>query len=169
MNRPQPAEYAPYQKTYIDKVPDGDVLDILARQQDTLAQYFGDFPDERADFAYAEGKWTVKQVLGHICDTERIFAYRALRIARGDQTPLPGFDQDPYVEAATFTARTLADLAGEFIIVRENTLLLFRNLKDAQWNNLGTASGNPLSVRSCAYVIAGHTLHHLQILNERYR
>ncbi|MBE7178057.1 MAG: DinB family protein [Mucilaginibacter polytrichastri] len=168
MNRPQPEEYAAYQKAYIDCVPDDNILDILNRQSDEFARFFAAIPPEKQDFAYAAGKWTVKEVLGHISDTERVFAYRALRIGRGDQTPLPGFEQDPYVEQAGFSGRSMDELIAEFRAVRAASLFLFENFREAQWQNMGTASDRPVSVRTCAYVIAGHPLHHIHLLNERY-
>jgi len=121
----------------------------------------------KADYAYADGKWTVKQVLGHMADTERVFAYRALAFSR-EAIELPGFDQDVYMEKATFNTRNLEDIADEFKTVRESSLYLFRSLSDEQQIQKGIASGNPVSVRALAYMIAGHEMHHIKILKERY-
>lgn len=168
MNNLQPDEFAPYQSTYINLVPEGNLVEILAMQKDQVYDYFCNIPLEKAEYAYAEGKWTVKEVLGHIIDTERIFAYRALRISRNDQTPISGFEQDLYVQNAPFNGRSLENLANEFKAVRESNLYFFRNLTGEQWLIKGVASDHPLSVRTCAYIIAGHVLHHQNVLGERY-
>ncbi len=168
MSRPEATEYAPYFGRYIAKVPDGPILDVLASGlRDTLALLRA-IPEERGDYRYAPDKWSVKEVVGHVIDGERVFAYRALRFARNDATPLPGFEQDDYIPAGNFGARTLRDLADELEAVRQSTLHLFRHLDDAALLRGGVASGNPVTVRALAYIIAGHEAHHRAILREHY-
>lgn len=164
---PEPSEYAPYYGKYISLVP-GDVVAALEDQpHETLALLSG-LSEEQADFRYAPGKWTVKEMLGHVIDTERIFAYRALRFARKDATPLASFEQDGYVLAGDFGGRRLADLIDEFVCVRRSSVWLFRSLSPEAWMRRGIASENPISVRALAYIIAGHELHHRRILREKY-
>lgn len=166
--RPAADDYAPYYGRYIDQVPDGDVLRLLEDQIADTAQLLGDIAEERASHRYAPGKWSIKEVVGHLSDAERIFAYRALRIARGDETPLPGFDQEPYVTAGNFDRRTLADLTAEFSSVRAATLTLFRGLDEEAFMRRGTASGVVFTVRALPYIIAGHERHHVTILRQKY-
>jgi len=167
--RPQPSEYAPYEQTYVDLVEGGNVVSALASQIQQTAAALAKIDDRRAsEFTYAPGKWTIKQVLGHMIDTERIFAYRALRIARGDTTPLPGFEQDDYVKSANFNAQPLARLIGEFRTVRHGTLALFQGLPDDAWLRRGVANHSSVTVRGLAFHIAGHELYHMKILRERY-
>lgn len=162
MTRPKPGEYNEYYQRYIARVPD-DVMSALANQTDeTVALLKG----VDGEFRYAPGKWTVSEMLGHLIDSERIFAYRALRIARGDQKPLAGFEQDGYVQNAPHCS--LADLIEEFRVVRQSTILLFRHLDEAAWSRTGTASEYPVSVRALAFLIAGHELHHRAVLKEKY-
>ncbi|RLD21345.1 MAG: DinB family protein [Bacteroidetes bacterium] len=167
MNKPLDTEYAPFYKSYIDLIEEGDILKTLARQADYCAIYFDTFAD-RGDHRYAEGKWTVKQLIQHIIDTERVFAYRILRISRGDETPLAGFDENTYADAAPVDHLSIADLTSEFMAVRSATYTLLNSLVPDQWTMLGTASGTEVSVRAIAYIIAGHCAHHMAILEERY-
>jgi uncharacterized damage-inducible protein DinB len=166
--RPQQGDYALFYEKYIAIVPGGDFLEILQSQQRDLIRLLSPLTEEQAEFCYAPGKWSVKEVLGHISDTERIFAYRLLRIARGDQTPLAGFEQDDYIQNGNFSTRKLADLLQEFSTVREATISLVRSLDDAAWLRRGTASQNEVSVLALAFVIAGHERHHRVLLEERY-
>ena len=166
--RPVPGEYAPSYEPYISKVKGNDIVGILEAQRLQMAQLFAARSERDGNFRYAPDKWTVKEVLGHVSDTERIFAYRALRIARGDQTPLPGFEQDDYVRGGNFAERTLANLAEEFGMVRAATIALFRSLQKAAWQRRGVANKNEVSVRALAFIVAGHELHHRLILEERY-
>lgn len=166
--RPGSDEYAPYYEKYISRVPEGGIVETLRRQSaDTLA-LLRSLSEEQAASRYEPGKWSVKELVGHICDGERVFAYRALRFARNDSTPLPGFDQDPYVAAGNFDARTIRDLADEFESVRAATLSLFASLDEEAWARRGAANDTPVSVRALAHIIAGHELHHVGILRERY-
>ena len=168
MSRPEAAEYAPYFGRYIDQVPDGAILDVLASGLRETVALLRSIPEERGDHRYAPDKWSVKEVVGHVIDAERVFAYRALRFARNDATPLPGFEQDDYIPAGRFGARTLRDLADELEAVRQSTLHLFRHLDEPALLRHGVASENPVSVRALAYIIAGHEAHHRKVLREGY-
>src|SRR5712692_4905084 len=168
MNRPQPTEYAEYYANYISKVPGSDILSVLESQRLQMLQLFSGRSERDGSFRYAAGKWTVKEVLGHITDTERIFTYRTLRIARGDRTPLPGFEQDDFVRNGGFAARTLADLAEEFGAVRSASIALFRSFDEEAWSRRGVASQKEVTVRALGFVTAGHQIHHRMILEERY-
>ncbi len=167
-NRPQASEYAPFYERYIAMVPDGEIAETLETQRKETKLLLGGLSENEAEFRYAEGKWSVKEVLGHISDTERIFAYRMLRIARGDQTPLAGFEQDDYVKSGSFQARTLADLLEEFMVVRQASNVLIRSFDAAAWLRRGVANQKEISVRALAYILAGHERHHRQVLQERY-
>src|SRR5579862_467614 len=166
--RPEPGEYAPFYETYVSKVQGGDVLSQLESQRLQTAQLFAASTERDGNFRYAPGKWSIKEVVGHLSDSERIFAYRALRIARGDQTPLSGFEQDDYVRGGGFNERALASLVEEFADVRSASVALFRSLGAEAWLRRGTANKNEVSVRALAFITAGHELHHRRILEERY-
>lgn len=166
--RPGAGEHAEYYGRYIAKVPDGDLLLTLHRQLDEVVTFFGSIGEARGDHAYAPGKWTIKEVLAHVIDAERIFAYRALRIARGDQTPLAGFDENTFAPESLASSRTLADLAEEFVLVRRSNLAMLRSFTPEVGARRGTASGHAVSVRAIAWILAGHLAHHVQILRERY-
>jgi len=168
IQRPDPSEYAPYYGTYVDQLPAGDVIDQLETHGRDTAALLAGIPEDRAGFRYAPGKWSLKEVVGHLTDTERIFAYRALRFSRADRTPIPGFEQDDYVAAANFDGRTLADLAAEFAAVRAASLALFKSLDDTALARRGTANDVEFSARSIPFIIAGHERHHLGVLRERY-
>jgi uncharacterized damage-inducible protein DinB len=165
---PQPGEYAPYYERYISLVAGTDVLAALDQQRRRTVLLLSGRSDADGDFRYAPGKWSAKEVIGHVCDTERIFAYRALRVARGDATPIEGFEQDDYVRNGPFAGRALGDLIEDYIAVRRATLALLRNLDEAAWMRRGIANKNEVSVRALAYIIAGHELHHRRILEEKY-
>lgn len=166
--RPASDEYAPYYGRYTGLVPEGNMLSILTQQLESTLQVLGGIDEEKANYRYAPDKWSIKQVVGHLVDSERIFAYRALRIARGDKTPLPGMDQDDFVNGANFDEQTLADLATEFELVRLSSIQFFRSLREDAWERRGTANDNEVSVRALAFIIAGHEAHHLNVLRERY-
>jgi hypothetical protein len=163
-----PGEYAAPYAGYVAAVGDADVLHLLERQLDTVPRLLGGVSDSRAGYRYAPGKWSVKEVVGHLGDTERIMAYRALRIARGDATPLPGFDENAFVRGADFDRRTLGSLVDEWVAVRQTTLALLRPLDAEALQRIGSASGHPVSVRALAYIMAGHVTHHLGVLQTRY-
>lgn len=166
--RPNPGEYASYYASYLAAVSDGDLLLLLEDQGAEMLDLLRAFGEARGGHRYAPGKWSVKEVVGHVTDTERIFSCRALRIARADATPIPGFEQDGYVAAAGFDRRSLADLAEEFADVRKATLKLLTGLDAPALNRAGVASGHPVTVRALAWIIAGHEQHHAQVLRERY-
>jgi hypothetical protein len=166
--RPAADEYAPYYGKYLALVPDGDVRALLATQlEDTLTLLRG-IPEGRGGHRYAPDKWSIREVVGHVCDTERIMSYRALRIGRGDATPLPGFEQNDYVPTGRFDQRTIADLGLELAAIRQATLHLFRHLDAEALARRGTASNGPFTPRALAYVIAGHERHHVALLRSRY-
>ena len=166
--RPQAGEYSPYYDRYISLVQGEDILNTLDQQRRETMTLLCGRNEEDGNFRYAPGKWSAKEVLGHVCDTERVFAYRAMRISRADTTPLEGFEQDDYVRHGPFAKRPLEDLVEDFIAVRRATLSLLRNLDEAAWTRRGIANKNEVSVRGLAYIIAGHELHHRGILEEKY-
>lgn len=166
--RPDQTEFLPYYGKYIEQVPDGDILSTLESQmRETLALLRG-LPPAVSTYRYAPGKWSVNEIVGHLVDSERIFAARALRFARADATALPGFEQDDYVRNASFDAYPLTELASEMESVRRSSIFLFRHLDEAAWMRRGVANGAEVSVRALAYIIAGHELHHRDILRTRY-
>lgn len=164
---PAATEYAPFYHTYVRLIP-GDPLAALRAQPQELRRLLAGLSDGQALLRYAPGKWSIKESLVHMLDTERIFAYRALRIARGDTTPLPGFEQDNYVPASGADARPLADILREYDTVRAASLSLLESFTAEALGRQGTASGQPVSVRALAYILAGHEAHHLHILQQRY-
>jgi hypothetical protein len=168
MKRPEATEYPEYYANYISKVPGTDVLGALESQRLQMLQLFAGRSERDGSFRYAPGKWTVKEVLGHVTDCERIYCYRALRIARGDQTPLPGFEGDDYVRSGAFGERKLGDLVEEFGAVRGASLALFRSFREEAWQRCGVASQKEVTVRALAFITAGHQIHHRIILEERY-
>ena len=168
ISAPDTSEYAPYYGKYITLVGGNDVVAALEDQPRATQALLSGLTDEQGDYRYAPDKWSIKEMLGHIVDAERVFSYRALRFARNDQTPLASFEQDDYVRAGNFPDRRLADLIEEFVAVRRATVWLFRQLSAEAWMRRGIASGNPVSVRAIAYIIAGHELHHRRILQEKY-
>lgn len=167
-DRPAPDEYAPSFGPYVDRVPAGDLIELLERQAVEMRRLLEGLTESQATYAYAPGKWTIKEVVGHLSDAERVFAYRALRFARGDATELAGFEEDAYVAAGAFGARPLADLLDEFAAARSATVKLLVGLPPEAWLRRGVANGYATSVRALACIIAGHELHHRAILVERY-
>jgi len=168
VGRPERGEYAPFYETYITKVQGSDILAALDDQRRQMLLLLSGRTESDGDVRYAPGKWSAKEVLGHVCDGERILSYRALCIARRDTTPLPGYDENSYVANAPFSRRALPDLIEDFIAVRRATLSLFRNFDDDAWMRRGTANNNEVTVRALAYIIAGHELHHRLALQEKY-
>jgi hypothetical protein len=163
--RPAESEVAPWARNYVDGVEGGDILHSLTTQRDHL---IGILARLDGSFRYAPGKWTVSEVLGHVTDAERIFAYRTLCVARGDQTPLPPFEQDDYMANANFSGRSLADITAEFEAVRDSSIRLLRSLPAEAWMRRGTVSGYSVTTRGLAFVLAGHEKHHTRILREKY-
>lgn len=166
--RPGTDEFAPFYAGYISQVPDGDIVEAMIGGAEIAAALLGDLPDDVASRAYAPGKWTLKEVVLHCSDAERIFAYRALRIARGDATPLPGWDENAYTPMSGAGVRTMESILDELQSVREATVTLFTGLPSEAWTRRGTASGHEVSVRGLAWMTAGHLLHHLGIIQDRY-
>lgn len=166
--KPAKSEYLPYYERYIALVPDGDVVATLAAQMDDTQAMLRSLPASVATYRYAPDKWSVNEVVGHIIDSERNFAFRALRFARNDAAPVPGFEQDDYVRNSNFDAYPLAELASELDSVRQSTVFLFKHLEEAAWTRRGIANNAEVSVRALAYIIAGHELHHREILGARY-
>lgn len=166
--RPSPGEYPSYFEGYVSLVPEGDVVETLSRQIEETVSLLGGVSEESAGESYEPGKWSVKELVGHVIDAERVFAYRVLAIARGDDQPLPGMDQEVYVRHADFNGRTLESLVAEFGRARASTLDLLRHLDEAAWARRGVANGNESSVRALAHVMAGHEAHHVRVLRERY-
>ena len=168
VERPEPSEYNEYYGNYISLIDDTDLLGTLESQIREASDLFAGFPEERGSHAYAAGKWTIKELISHILDGERIFAYRLLRIARGDATPLEGFEQDDYIGTSHANERSFSDLLCEFGELRAANLRLMRSMDEADWRRMGTASGFPVSARALAFIMAGHVRHHLNIVSERY-
>lgn len=168
MQRPDPSEYAAWFQGYVARVPDGDVLAGLERRGRATCTLLASIGEAKGGYAYAPGKWPVRRVLQHVVDGERLFCYRALCIARGEQGSLPGFDENLYAANDGSDGRLLADVIAEFASVRVATILLFRGFDGLAWTRRGTANGSSASVRSLPWIIAGHELHHLAVLEERY-
>ncbi len=166
--RPAADEYAPFYETYVSLVPEGDVVGTLSRQLEETLALLRNVPASKEDFSYEPGKWSIKEVVGHMTDAERIFSYRALCIARGDKANLPGMNQEEYMSGSNFNARRLGDLSAEFEYVRRATLSLLRHLDAEAWLRRGTANDSEVSVRALAYILAGHEAHHVKVLRERY-
>ena len=168
MNRPETHEFAQYYNTYISLIDGNEVLNALDRQTDELNTIFSEMPDEKGMFSYADNKWTLKETLSHVIDGERIFAYRILRISRGDTTPIEGFEQDDYIRTSNANNRSFAELINEFDLQRRSNLLLLRNITEEGSRRMGTASDKPVSVRALTYIMAGHVAHHIRVIRDRY-
>jgi hypothetical protein len=166
--RPSKGDYGEYYQRYIDLVNGDDIFRVLIEQNVESQNVLNSFSESKGNNSYAEGKWTVKEVIGHMMDVERIFAYRALCIARGESKPLPGMDQDIYVKHGNFNKRQLFDLNYEYRLIRESNILLFGSFDKSVYNNRGIASGHEVTVLALMYMTAGHEKHHLNILMERY-
>ena len=166
--RPEASEFADYYTGYVGKVPGADIMSFLQQQLELAGALIRGIDEAKGAFRYAEGKWTVKELIGHIIDTERVFAYRALVFSRNDSTPLPGFDQEPWAQHANHANVPLAELAAEFESVRRATIYLFRHLDAAAWSRRGIGNNKQMTTRAAAFIIAGHTQHHLDILKSRY-
>lgn len=165
--RPDVNDYAPYYQQYMDKVDGEDILLVLDKQLFSCLDILKKIPKEKEDYAYAPGKWTVKELIGHITDTERIYAYRALRFSRNDKNPLPGYEQDDYVKEYPKN-RKLSDIINELELLRQSNILLFKSFNEEMLNRTGNANGYDITVLSILFVVAGHLEHHIRILQERY-
>ena len=168
MQKPDATEFDAYYNKYVSLVTEPDLIRVLEEQPDELNNLLGGLDEEKGKFAYAEGQWTIKEVISHLIDGERIFAYRVLRISRGDETPIEGFEQDGYIENSYANERSFDDLLSEFKLQREANLRLLNNLRDDSWKRMGTASGKPISARALGFIMAGHIRHHIGILKARY-
>ena len=168
MARPQPGTYPAYFQNYVQQVDADSVMEAVEKYGMQVVESFKNIPAEKAGFRYAEGKWTLKEMLQHIIDTERIFAYRALTIARKDETPLPGFDENAYAANSKADARSWESLLSEFEALRGSTDLMLKSFDAEQLEQAGTTNNNPTTVNAIAFVVYGHILHHLNIVNERY-
>ncbi len=166
--KPEAGEFLPYYGRYIDLVGPGDVLTTLAQQMSDTQALLSSLPASVGTYRYAPDKWSVNEMIGHLMDSERIFVARALRFARNDSTALPGFEQDDYVRNATFDDFPLAELVSELESLRRSTILFFTHLSEDAWMRRGTANGAEVTVRALAYIVAGHELHHREMLQTRY-
>jgi hypothetical protein len=166
--RPISEEFDPFYEGYIQLVPEGDLLQLLSQQLKETTDLFRNVTDGQGEYRYAPGKWSLKEVLGHMTDTERVMSYRLLRIARGDRTPLAGFDENLFVSGAAFSLRSVQDLLEEFASVRQSTLHLLYGLTEEAWKRRGIANDQEISVLALAAILAGHELHHRKVLEERY-
>lgn len=168
IHRPVPGEYAAFHATYVAMVPDGDVLATLKTQHGETVRMLARLGEKKSRYRYAPGKWSIREVVGHLIDAERVFTYRALTFARADRNPLPGFDENMWASSSNADARTLKSLIDELKAVRAATLALFRGFNEEQLARTGIASGHQVSVRGLVYVTTGHERHHAKILRERY-
>ena len=168
MNKSQLTEVPPFYTNYVKLVETNHLIEALMENKESTEFFFKTIPKEKEDFRYAEGKWSIKEVLSHIIDTERIMAYRALRFARNDQTPLPGFEENDYVKYAGATGRFMEDIIGEFLANRASRISLFKSLSEEAVLRTGTANNSKISVLALGFIIVGHTLHHKNIIRERY-
>lgn len=166
--RPSPGEIAEYYQKYVDLVPDGDVIRTLEAQGSETVAFLRQIPEDRGWVRYAEGKWSLREVIGHVIDSERVFASRALFLARGGPTDLPGFDQDAWIANAEYDDRTLSSLADELQSLRAANVAMLRGIDPGSWVRPGTADGKPVTPRAIAWILAGHELHHLGVVRDRY-
>lgn len=168
MKSPETTEYKDDYENYVSMVEETDVVSAMRKQLTEVETLFASIPEEKGEFAYAEGKWTIKELLGHLINGERVFSYRALRIARGDETPLPGFDQDLLTDNGNFNSISLADLLKEFSHLCQANIIFFQNLTDEAWERTGTVNDTPASVRAIAYNMVNHVRHHIDSLRLHY-
>ncbi len=168
MNRPMESEYAPYYQDYINQVSENEILPVLRSQMDDLDVLLDRVAPEKETYRYAEGKWSIREIVGHLIDGERVFGYRAFCIARGEKQNLPGFDQDDYMLTAPYDHIDLEDLLSELRLIRLGNIAMFRTFDEESWSRVGTANGNEVTTRALAFVMAGHVRHHMNVLRERY-
>ena len=168
MNRPAETEFAPYYQGYVNQVSENDVIAVLRSELDDLDVLLDRVPADKETYAYAEGKWTIRQVVGHLIDGERVFGYRAFCIARGEKQNLPGFEQDDYLQTAPYNNIELENLLSELRLVRLANIAMFRTLDEEAWNRVGIANHNEVTVRAIAFIMAGHVRHHMNVMREKY-
>lgn len=168
ITKPEQNLYPGYYQKYIDKVSDGDIIEILNSNKEENIKFFSDFSDEQTKYRYAEGKWSIKEVFGHIIDLERILSDRALKMARNDKTNIPQYDHDAYVAEAKFDIQDIGDLIKQYKASRESAISLFKSFDNAAWERVGISGGKEFVVKCFPFIMAGHELHHIQILKERY-
>jgi len=166
--RPLPTDYSPFSETYVSLVTSDDIRSALPESYENLKRFLESIPEDKAAYAYEQGKWTVKEVLQHAIDTEKVFAYRAMCFARGEEQPLPGFDQAQYASYVDVSKRTLAGLKEEMLLARKLSIIFFEHLRDEDLAKKGIASNHPVTVLSYGYIIVGHWLHHEKVLREKY-
>lgn len=167
--KPKSGDYNPYYDRYISLIGDDDIIEVLEEQRKTSEKFLKTFTEKQGNYSYADGKWTLKEVLGHVVDTERIMSCRALAFARGEKQSLPGFEQDDYVAESNFNNRSLDDLINEFLTARESNIILFKSFDEEIFNRRGIASESEVTVLALIYIIAGHEKHHMKFLREKYR
>lgn len=168
ITKPAENQYPDYYQKYTNIVPDGDILEILKSNKEKIISLLSGLTDKQAEYRYAEGKWSIKELLGHLTDTERIFAYRALRMARNDKTNIPQYDHDAYVAEAKFDNQKIADIIEHYNTVRQASISLFKSFDEDVWERIGSSGGKEFIVKCFPFIIAGHELHHLGIIKERY-
>lgn len=168
MTKPFQSEYNSYYQKYIDALPEGDICNILEAQQFSISKLLSSISEEKSLYRYAEGKWSIKEVVGHIIDTERIFGYRVLRISRGDKQPLVSFDENDYIKNSDYNNIRFKFIAEEFLLVRKSNLIQFCHLSEDKWTKIGNAGGYDITVRALVYIIAGHAEHHIKVLKNKY-
>jgi hypothetical protein len=168
MNRPTPTEYAPYYEGYISQVSESDIMPVLRSQMDELDVLLEHVAPEQETFRYAEGKWSIREIVGHLIDGERVFGYRVFCIARGEQQDLPGFDQNDYMATAPYDQIELEDLLSELRLIRLGNIAMMRTLNEEAWARMGSANNNQVTVRALVFIMAGHLRHHMNVLRERY-
>ncbi|MCB0278401.1 MAG: DinB family protein [Calditrichaeota bacterium] len=168
LKKPAKNLYHAFYQNYINLAPDADILNALKQQLGSNKTFFSSLPDEKMDYRYQPGKWSINELIGHMCDTERVFAYRALCFARNDKNPLPGFDENAYLAESFFSERSAESLIDELDITRQATLVLLTNFSDAVWERIGNANGSPMVLSALPYIIYGHNQHHRNIIQERY-
>ena len=168
LDRPEASECYEYYFTYIDKVPDGDVIAVLRNQLDDTTRFIRELPSDVAGYRYAADKWSVKEIFGHLIDTERTFSFRAMCAARLEPAPMPSLEQDPYVENSRYDERAVEDIAEEYEAVRRASLALYKSFSDEEWLRRATASGWEFTARAIPYIVAGHEIHHRRVIDERY-
>ena len=168
MSKPEKTEYGEFYERYVSLIDETDIVSAFEAQLDEMLEFLGAISEEKSATAYAEGKWTIKELVGHLIDGERIFGYRALRISRRDETPMEGFEQDGYIENSEFNNYKFSELTKEFELVRRANIIFFRHLSGEAFTRMGTASGSPVSVRALAFIMLGHVRHHENILKTRY-